>query len=110
MRVIRPIWGFGPWGWGLLPVALALTYCICGGFDLRFALMQWWNDRFGFESMVRTLIDWTLYPHGYACWVPVCNAVTIIPVLLAMWLQPRRYSRWVWVGIVAWLLMNPVLA
>src|SRR2546423_10862755 len=109
MRVIRPIWGFGAWGWTLLPVVVFLSYCICGGYDLRFALMQWWSDRFGWHSMLVTMIDWTIFPHASAIWIPVCSVLTLIPVLLAMHLQPRKYSRWTWAGVVAWLLVNPVI-
>jgi hypothetical protein len=109
MRVIRPISGFGPWGWALLPIAVFLTYCICGGYDLRFGVMQWWSDRFGWQSMLVTMIDWTIFPQSFSAWGPVCNVVTLIPVLVAMHLQPRSYPRWVWPALVLWCLVNPLL-
>jgi hypothetical protein len=109
MRVIRPIWGFGRWGWALLPIAIGLTYCICGGYDLRLAIMQLWNDWFGWRSLIYTMIDWTIFPHNYSLQLPLAGSLTLIPVLLGMYLTPRPLAWWVWIGVILWLLVNPVV-
>src|SRR5689334_14744942 len=108
-RTLRPVRGFGPWGWAMLPVALALSYCICGGFDLRFAVMQWWTDLFGWQSMIYAMIDWSIFPHSMGLWLPLCGAPTLMAVLPAMFLRARTFPRWVWGAAVCALLLNPLI-
>lgn len=107
-RIFRPLLGFGLWGWLLLPIAAALAFCFLGGYDLRTAIMRWWYDRFGWDSMLR-LISPGLRAYWWSLAGVVVGPVTLMPVLLAMYLSPRRWAWWAWLLVVVWLLVNPAL-
>lgn len=109
-RVLRPIWGFGPWGWVLVAVAAALVYCAAGGFDLRHAIMQAVADRFGYRAMT----DWVIYRLLVGSYLTslngtTCGPVTLLPMLIAMFITPRRWAWWQWGLVSLWLLLNPWL-
>lgn len=105
-RRVRPLWGFGIWGWVLLPVAAALAYCFFGGYDLRLAIMSIWSDALGWRSMWNTTL-WGLWVYSASRFGVVVGPVTLISVLVAMFLSPRRWAWWSWWVVAAWLIVNP---
>jgi hypothetical protein len=92
----------------LLPVATGLFYCFCGGFDLRMELMRWWYERYGFDSLWN-VTTYGLWMYSWALYGSVVGPVTLMPVLVAMHVSPRRWAWWVWAAVVVWLLVNPAV-
>lgn len=94
----------------LLPVAGWLAYCALGGFDLRLAIMAACYHRLG-EDFVWTVIisDLLFGSYSMSLFGVLCGPPTLLWVLIAMHLSPRRWSWWQWSTVSAWLVVNPWL-
>ncbi len=97
--VFRPLIGFGPWGWALLPVALALSACVVMGVDVRHQIINLVNTCVGEEGMY-LLVTRILVGQSLAMWDPIPSPVMLTWLLPALFLQPGRVPRWAWVAVV----------
>lgn len=96
------------WGWILVPIAAALAYCYFGGYDLRIAIMGWYYDRYGWNALNRFFME-HLWPYNWSLGSTIAGPATLIAVLPAMFISPRRWAPWFWAAVVLWLLINPAL-
>ncbi|CAG0978537.1 hypothetical protein PHYC_01637 [Phycisphaerales bacterium] len=108
--MIRPVRGFGRWGCILLPVAAFLAFCALGGFDLRHEIIRVCYERFGYDWVFDVILRNVLFG---AYWSSLAGTtpgpITLLPVLIAMHLAPRRWAWWQWAIVPTWLLLNPYL-
>lgn len=93
-----------------MPVAGWLAYCALGGFDLRLMVMAVCWRQFGEDFVWRVIISDLLFgSYAMAMTGVMCGPLTLIWVLVAMHLSPRRWAWWQWSAISIWLLLNPWL-
>lgn len=97
--VFRRVLGFGPWGWALLPVAVGLGACVLSGVDLRHKLIAAINAIAGVQGMY-TSVTRILPGQSLAILDPIPSPVTLLWLLPALFLQPRRVPWWAWVVAV----------
>lgn len=104
---LRPILGFGLWGWTLLRVAVALVVCVATGYDLRHALFERLWESQG-EAVVWSIIREVLFGSYWSSLVgQTPGPITLLPVLVAMFLAPRPWGWWNWPPVVVWLTLWP---
>lgn len=94
----KPLWGFGPAGWVLLAIAVALAVCLITGYDLRFQLIRLIGAVFGVQAMTWfvaalemyafDLLDYPLLPS------PLLGIPAMCALLIALQIHPQRVSWW----------------
>lgn len=108
--VLRPLRGFGFWGCALLPVLAALIYCAAGGYDLRHAIIEFVYTTWGEDAVWDTIIRSILFGAYWGSLLgQIPGPVTLLWVLIAMFVAPRRWAWWQWSLVSAWLVFNPYL-
>ncbi|MFN0010978.1 MAG: hypothetical protein ACKVS8_04960 [Phycisphaerales bacterium] len=96
--VFRPLTGFGPCGWALLPVAIALGACVAVGIDLRHELIRLIHYGFGFEGAV-WFVARMLPGQSLALFDPIASPIMLLWILPALFIQPRRVPWWAWMAV-----------
>ena len=100
MRANKPLLGFGPAGWALLAVAIALALVLITGYDLRFRIMKLICDTLGPQA-VYDFVVYVIIFHGFnSCSAPPgveFGLISLCVLLVAMQVDPRRMgvTRWV---------------
>src|SRR5438067_2285937 len=103
-RGVKPLWGFGWAGLALLPVAVALGWVYLSGYDLRFDVQQWINDWLGWQAQYWFVSVW-LPGQYFGARDPVVGMVTLMYLLVAMHLHPRRFG-WRYLAVTGWALIR----
>jgi hypothetical protein len=93
MKPAKPILGFGPIGYALLAVALALLWILVSGYDLRYQIMRLINDSLGWNYMYQYVM-WYLLANYYCLLSPRFGVLSLVYVLIALHLHPKRVAWW----------------
>lgn len=104
----RPLWGFGLAGWLLAPVAIALLAVWLMGYDLRFHLLRFIINAWGWEALV-WFVTTFLAGHYLSLFSPQFGTYSLTYALIAMHLaNPRVRAREFFVVVLCALVL-PVL-
>lgn len=93
MKPAKPILGFGPIGYALLAVALALLWILLSGYDLRFQIMRLINDYLGWNRLY-LYVMWYLIANNNSLLSPRYGLPSLLYVLLALHVYPKRVAWW----------------
>lgn len=103
---VRPIFGFGPWGWVLLAVLIAFAACLLAGINVRFHIQQAAYEVFGLEVMYNFTI-YGIEAQGLAFGQPTLMPLAALPMLLALDLSPGRWRFAPGFVVVLWAVAEP---
>lgn len=103
---LRPILGFGPAGWLLLPIALALAWSLVVGYDLRFDIQRVIHETWGWKATV-SFVTSILAAGSVQLWDPIPSPISLMWLLLALFIQPRRVPTWAWLGLSMFCMTFP---
>lgn len=104
----KPLLGFGPAGWILTPVALALATGWYLGIDLRRRLMWIVWQTLGIDAVYWITARWLPFA-WFQLHEPVFNPIVLAYLLLLCHFSPRRVAWWKYALAAAWCLMQPAL-
>ncbi len=107
--VEKPLLGFGPAGWVLTPIAIAIAACWYLGIDLRNKLFWLITDTLGVDALywvVSRWLPWAWFQLSEPVFSPICVAY----ILVLCHLSPRRVAWWKYGLLGAWCVLVPALA
>jgi hypothetical protein len=87
-------------------VAAALAWACASGIDLRFLIQKWINDHLGWQADFWLVSVW-LPGQNFGLLDPIVGPVTLVYVLIAMHLHPRRFGWWWYAALTAWAVVRP---
>ncbi|MFM9995520.1 MAG: hypothetical protein ACKVU4_06915 [Phycisphaerales bacterium] len=109
----KPLLGFGPAGWVLSVIAVALAIVLVTGYDLRHGLLWLVNYTLGADAMMWCYSPFIAMHHldlmlGGPPGMKF-GVVTMCCVFVTMQVHPRRFGWWAWALVAACGILGPVL-
>lgn len=107
MKKLKPLLGFGVVGWIASAILAGLVIVVLSGCDVLFLYEKLIADCFGGDALLH-YVNYFHTSHGLALRYPAYNVVSILYVVIAFHIFPRRLGWWRYALVIVWGLIRPL--